>query len=158
MILNWRKWNRVVHRDFGYLFLGMTIIYALSGIAINHIKDWNPNYVLYTEEIQVPHFDKKPDKQAIKKMLEPFEEADNYKNHYFPNEDYLRVFIKDGTVSVDLITGEGLIEKMNDTVLDENLFKKIEISEVTEDGEKVYKMTLNFDKELIDYLEKNFFR
>jgi hypothetical protein len=89
----------------------MTIIYALSGIAINHIKDWNPNYVLYTEEIQVPYFDKKPDKQAIKKMLEPFEEADNYKNHYFPNEDYLRVFIKDGTVSVDLITGEGLIEK-----------------------------------------------
>ena len=62
MSLNWRKWNRVVHRDFGYLFLGMTIIYALSGIAINHIKDWNPNYVLYTEEIQVPYFDKKPDK------------------------------------------------------------------------------------------------
>ena len=38
MALKWRKWNRAVHRDFGYLFLGMTIIYALSGIALNHMK------------------------------------------------------------------------------------------------------------------------
>jgi len=110
MNFNWRKWNRAVHRDFGYLFLGMTIIYALSGIAINHMKDWNPNYRVTVEEIQVDIADKKPDKQAIIKMLEPFGEEDNYKNHYYPNEEYLRIFLKDGTVSIDLTSGEGLIE------------------------------------------------
>jgi uncharacterized protein len=111
MSFNWRKWNRAVHRDFGYLFLGMTLIYALSGIAINHMKDWNPNYVVTTEDIQVDIPAVKPDKQTVKRMLEPFEEDGNYRNHYFPNEDYLRIFIKDGTVSIDLTTGEGLIEK-----------------------------------------------
>ena len=40
----WRGWLRAVHRDFGYLAVGFTLIYALSGIAINHIKDWDPNF------------------------------------------------------------------------------------------------------------------
>lgn len=111
MSFNWRKWNRAVHRDFGYLFLGMTLIYALSGIAINHIKDWNPNYIITSEEIQVPIPFEKPDRKAVKKLLEPFGEEENYKNHYFPNENYLKVFIEDGTVSIDLTTGDGLVEK-----------------------------------------------
>lgn len=111
MSFNWRKWNRAVHRDFGYLFLGMTLIYAISGIAINHLKDWNPNYVVTTEDIQIDIPAEKPNKQAVKEMLEPFEEDGNYRNHYFPNKDYLKIFIKDGTVSIDLTSGEGLIEK-----------------------------------------------
>ena len=40
----WRGWLRAIHRDFGYLAVGFTIIYAVSGIAINHIKDWDPNF------------------------------------------------------------------------------------------------------------------
>lgn len=40
----WRGWLRAIHRDFGYLAVGFTLIYALSGIAINHIKDWDPNF------------------------------------------------------------------------------------------------------------------
>ena len=111
MVFKWRKWNKAVHRDFGYLFFGMTLIYALSGIAINHINDWNPNYRVYTEDIQVESFQGKPDKEDVKKMLEPFEEAAIYKNHYFPGEGYLKVFIKDGSVYINLKTGYGLIEK-----------------------------------------------
>ena len=41
---NWRYWNIVLHRDVGYLLAVLTIIYAVSGIAVNHIQDWNPNY------------------------------------------------------------------------------------------------------------------
>ncbi len=40
----WRAWLRVIHRDVGYLAVGFTIIYALSGIAMNHVDDWNYNY------------------------------------------------------------------------------------------------------------------
>ncbi|RLD47714.1 MAG: hypothetical protein DRI88_05465 [Bacteroidetes bacterium] len=111
MAFKWRKWNRAVHRDFGYLFFGITLIYALSGIAINHIDDWNPNYIVYTENIQVAPYDGKPDKAAIKNMLAPFEEAASYKNHYFPQNNILKVFIKDGSVYINLKTGNGIIEK-----------------------------------------------
>ena len=40
----WRGWLRAIHRDIGYLAVGFTLIYALSGLAINHIKDWDPNF------------------------------------------------------------------------------------------------------------------
>jgi hypothetical protein len=41
----WRAWLRAVHRDIGYLAVGFTLIYALSGIAMNHIDDWDPNFL-----------------------------------------------------------------------------------------------------------------
>ena len=110
MALKWRKWNRAVHRDFGYLFLGMTIIYALSGIAINHLKDWNPNYVVRVEQINVDPFDTRPDRAQLISILEEYDEADNYKNHYFPSDDVVKIFIDDGTVLINLSTGEGLLE------------------------------------------------
>ena len=40
----WRAWLRAVHRDIGYLAVGFTVLYALSGIAMNHIDDWDPNF------------------------------------------------------------------------------------------------------------------
>lgn len=40
----WRAWLRAIHRDIGYLAVGFTAIYALSGIAMNHIDDWDPNF------------------------------------------------------------------------------------------------------------------
>jgi len=33
-----------MHRDLGYLAVGLTVIYALSGIAVNHLEDWDPNF------------------------------------------------------------------------------------------------------------------
>ena len=39
-----RRWCRVLHRDLSYFFAGMVLIYALSGIAMNHRNTFNPNY------------------------------------------------------------------------------------------------------------------
>jgi hypothetical protein len=46
----WRAWLRAIHRDIGYLAVGFTIIYAVSGLAINHIQDWDPNFKTYETE------------------------------------------------------------------------------------------------------------
>lgn len=39
-----RPWVRAIHRDVGYFSVGLTFIYALSGLAVNHIADWEPNF------------------------------------------------------------------------------------------------------------------
>jgi hypothetical protein len=65
----WRAWLRAVHRDTGYLAVGFTVIYALSGIAMNHIEDWDPNF--HTREItrQIPAIaDNVPDAEAIQRV------------------------------------------------------------------------------------------
>ncbi len=33
-----------LHRDFGYVLAGFTVVYAVSGVAVNHVADWNPSY------------------------------------------------------------------------------------------------------------------
>jgi len=39
-----RPWIRAIHRDLGYLAVGLTFVYALSGLAVNHIAAWDPNF------------------------------------------------------------------------------------------------------------------
>lgn len=109
---NWRKWNRAIHRDLGYIFFALTVIYGLSGIAVNHVGDWNPNYVINHKEVTLtfPSNIQQADKETIKKLLEPIDEDDNYKKHYFPDESTIKIFIKGGNIVADLQTGEGWIE------------------------------------------------
>jgi hypothetical protein len=45
--LAWRPLLRALHRDMGYVVVGLTLIYAASGLAVNHIKDWDPNFHNY---------------------------------------------------------------------------------------------------------------
>jgi len=47
--LNWRRLNNVLHRDLGYLAAGLTLVYAVSGVAVNHRQDWNPSWKVEAE-------------------------------------------------------------------------------------------------------------
>ena len=42
--MNWRRLNNVLHRDIGYLAVGLSVVYGVSGVAVNHVRDWNPSY------------------------------------------------------------------------------------------------------------------
>jgi hypothetical protein len=41
----WRRTLFSLHRDIGFLCLGLTVAYGLSGIAVNHREDWDYNTV-----------------------------------------------------------------------------------------------------------------
>lgn len=114
MKFKWRKWFRVVHRDFGYLFFGMTIIYSLSGIALNHLEDWNPNYIITTKDIQISHpeqISSDISSDEVKSLIREYDMDKYYKNHYFPNPEILKIFLKGGSIYIDINSGEGLIER-----------------------------------------------
>lgn len=110
--MNAYKINRVLHRDLGYFFIGMTIIYAISGIAINHRQDWNPNYSINNKTFSIDGgiSQESIDKAKIDQILSIAEESDGYKNHYFPRPGQLRIFVDGGNISVDLNTGECNLE------------------------------------------------
>lgn len=46
-----RPWLRALHRDGGYFVVGFTVLYAVSGLAVNHIGQWDPNF----EQIHATH-------------------------------------------------------------------------------------------------------
>ncbi|MEZ4366223.1 MAG: PepSY-associated TM helix domain-containing protein [Kofleriaceae bacterium] len=65
----WRGWLRALHRDLGYLAVGFTLIYALSGLAINHISDWDPNFKSYEVERTIePIGAEVPDDEAVARV------------------------------------------------------------------------------------------
>jgi len=68
----WRAWLRAFHRDFGYLAIGFTVIYAVSGIAQNHIEDWGDvSYKSYESTKTIAAIpDDVPDDVAIKTIAD----------------------------------------------------------------------------------------
>ena len=109
-----RKWNRIIHRDFGYFFFGMTLIYCISGIALNHKKDWNPNYVITTKEFNIGNKTVKADvsDEWVKAMLRKYTDELKFRKFYFRGENELKIFIQNGSVSIDLKSGNGWLEKL----------------------------------------------
>lgn len=110
-----RKLNRVTHRDIGYLIAGMTIIYAISGIALNHKNDWNSNYIIdqrnFSTDIQ---FTRDSINEAkVHQLLEELGETKNFKTSYYPTGNQLTVFLEGGSAIVNTETGEGYVERIS---------------------------------------------
>jgi len=109
-----RRWSRILHRDFGFFFFGTSIIYALSGFALNHLKDWNPSYFVTISEFNTDrHFEGKFAKEEILGLMDELGVKEEYKTHYFPKESFLKVYFKGGsTMQIDLNSGKGIIEHL----------------------------------------------
>lgn len=111
-----RKWSRVLHRDLSYLFAGMLLIYAISGIVMNHRDAINPHYTLkqinYKVDKAVP-IKIAIDEPYVLTLLESIGEAKNYTKHYFPDENTLKVFLKGGSnFLLNVQTGEVSYEQI----------------------------------------------
>jgi hypothetical protein len=89
-------------------------MYALSGIALNHMADWNPSYEVTREDVQWTHpvTDKNISKSAVLDFLDQYGEKDSYKKHYFPEPAKLKVFLKSGNVEIEMLSGQGVMEKL----------------------------------------------
>lgn len=93
---------RAIHRDLGFLMVGVCLIYAISGILLNHMDGHDPAFVtkekkldllpnLSNEELQVMWNDKK-DVPLLKKVL-PID------------DEYTRLMLDGGVGVYDRING-----------------------------------------------------
>lgn len=112
--MKWRKWNNIIHRDLGYLCVGMTLIYAISGVAVNHTHQWNPSYRI---ERTVTDLEMMTDGEAItgatiRDILRRLGESPEYKDTYQIDPKTLQIFQEGLTVTVNLQTGEVVRERV----------------------------------------------
>ena len=88
----------------------MTLVYAISGIALNHgvARHWNPDIITRSETFQYPGPLTKEavDRQVIETILDMTGEENNYKNFFFPREDYLMIYLRGGHIGMDMETGK----------------------------------------------------
>lgn len=110
----WRKWFRAIHRDLGYVAVALTVSYALSGLAVNHIEDWNPNY-----RYQESSFDLGPLPAGTPAEREAYVVAKlgldraAVRGHFQETETDLRVFLTEGQEArLDTRTGRGRLKSI----------------------------------------------
>lgn len=117
----WRKWNRWLHRELGYLFFGMAIIYGISGIALNHgvARHWDPGIIARSDTFQYrsPIQKIEVDREMINELLELCGEVKNYKQYFFPTPDYLMIYLKGGHIDLELATGNIRVTKVRNRPL-----------------------------------------
>ncbi len=51
--MRWRRRLITLHRDIGYLCVGLTLVYGVSGIAVNHRHHWNYSFIVEHRRDQV---------------------------------------------------------------------------------------------------------
>jgi len=111
-----RKWMRILHRDIGFFFVGTSLIYGFSGIALNHLKDWNPSYYVSTKDFT---FEENLSKTSVTKekvltLVDQIDDRDNYKSHYYPDTNILKIFLAGGSSAIlDVESHRGTAEFLN---------------------------------------------
>ncbi|NNG15178.1 MAG: hypothetical protein HKM89_01770 [Gemmatimonadales bacterium] len=111
----WRKWNNVLHRDLGYLCAGLTVVYVVSGIAVNHVADWNPNYAIERRSVTISPVAGDPlTPNVAVGILEAAGVEGELRGSFRPNPDTLRIFIEGGTVNVPLAGGTAEVEMVRE--------------------------------------------
>ena len=118
LAINWFKLNRTLHRDIGYLCIGLTLVFAVSGIALNHIADWNPNYIV--ERVEKPFYGKstQTDAQLNKALLALFPYNDAVKASYWESVQHYKLFFKDGgSLSVNFSKQLAVYEHIRERVM-----------------------------------------
>jgi uncharacterized protein len=91
---------RAVHRDAGYVVVGLTVIYAISGLAVNHIEDWDPNFTQVQREYQVQLPPGSDDATLAKAVLNQLELHEVSSSVYRVSPDRLEITLAESSLFV----------------------------------------------------------
>jgi len=108
-----RKLNVATHRDLGYFFSSLIIIYCISGLALNHVNDWNADFIIKKNTV---HIDRSYTKSevtgnvitAIGKTIG----EEKYKVYDFPTDDQVKIYYDNASLHLNLNTRIGIYEKI----------------------------------------------
>lgn len=103
---DFRKICRALHRDFGFLAVGLTLVYALSGLAVNHAHHWDANYSRTLRHGNMEPVGTGPTAEITPVVLERLGPTAPVKNTWRASEEVLQVFVEGGRYDVHLVTGE----------------------------------------------------
>ena len=122
----WRRWNNILHRDIGYLAVGLTVVYAISGVAVNHRADWNPSYKFETRTVELNRgmLDTEVGSDAfIQGVLDELDLKGELRGSFRESPELLDIFVDDTVVKVDLESRVATVEAVEGrTVLRETNF------------------------------------
>jgi hypothetical protein len=119
--LKLRRLIIATHRDIGYFFAGLTVLYAISGVAVNHIEDWNPSYVIRHEVVEVGVLPLAEPSELGAEVLRRMDVSEEPRSVVRMNRQQLKIFLEQRTLTVELPGGR---------VVDEHVRRRFAFFEV----------------------------
>lgn len=113
MAVKLRRLNAELHRDIGYFLSGLILVYCISGIALNHVQDWNPDFVIEKRSITLPQSYTRAEITA--ERIAEFsalvgESAPRV--HDFPTPARVKIYYDNASLLVDLAGKTGTYESL----------------------------------------------
>ena len=113
--VNWYRLNRNLHRDLGYFAIMLTVIFGVSGIALNHIADWNSNYIVERIEQPIALSANDEEQEINRQALEQLFIADPVKASYWETSQHYKLFFDGGgSLTIDFSTQLAVYEKITE--------------------------------------------
>lgn len=98
----------------GYILVGLTVIYSISGIAVNHVDDWNPNYVIERKTTFLPLDEnlKTSTVSLTDAVLKVSGVKEPAKKSFRPDSATIKVFTENNKLQYDLHTEALTVESV----------------------------------------------
>ncbi|MDO8355214.1 MAG: PepSY-associated TM helix domain-containing protein [Nitrospirota bacterium] len=107
------RFNLAAHRDIGYICASLILAYCVSGIALNHIGDWNPDFVISKRTISLPRsYEKTAITQEAISDFGTLVNEETYKVYDFPTPDQVKIYYDNASLHLNFSTGKGTYEKV----------------------------------------------
>lgn len=102
------KWARIIHRDLGFLMVGVCLVYAISGILLNHMDGKDPAF--NTEEVSL-QFERGLDKDELMVSWNDKKDLPELRKVLNIDEDHLRLMLNGGVGVYSKLDGKLDYEK-----------------------------------------------
>ena len=109
---SWRRWNNALHRDVGYVIFALTLAYGISGVAVNHTADWNPNYAQQKEVVALGPVQGEETAALQQEVMRRLGLGEAPKTVFRPDPETIQLLYEGRTYTVDLPTGQGIVESV----------------------------------------------
>ena len=109
--MRWHKLNVVLHRDVGYVAFALTVVYGVSGLAVNHRADWNPSIQQTRTTMAIAPISPASRDVIVHEAMTKLGLTSTLRNSFQPDPETLRLFFERTTYSVDLPTGKVIVEQ-----------------------------------------------
>lgn len=109
-----RKLNVAFHRDLGYFFSSLILVYCISGIALNHVDDWNPDFIIKKETVNISRSFTKVEinEMQISEFGKLVGET-KYKVYDFPTSDQVKIYYDNASLHINLSTKKAIYERVS---------------------------------------------
>lgn len=109
-----RRLNVATHRDLGYFFSSLILVYCISGIALNHVDDWNPDFIITKDSISLTRTYTRA--EITEQTITEFDKLVGEESHRiydFPTNDQVKIYYKDASLHLNFTTNKGMYESIS---------------------------------------------